>query len=302
MTAAVLKRGVAPPRGARAKPTTRAVYKPAPVTVRLPIERKLLIRRTVIGFAVLLIAVALLLATLAGVPQRLWAGVLAASARQGFEVHQIEVSGNRELSRLDIIGAAFRDPSSAMLTTDLGAMRERLLALPWVADASVSRRLPDGISISVVERRPIALWQINRRFKAIDGTGKDLTSDRLDRFVRLPVVIGPGANLRVREALGLLARQPRLGAKTTGITLVGARRWDVKFTGGEVLMLPEVGADTALAHFARMDAHGDGLLGRGFDRFDMRLPGKMVVRGPAVKAAIDAAAKAAKAAQKQLAV
>ena len=302
MTAAVLKRGAVPPRGARAKPATRAAYKPAPATVSLPVERRVLIRRTVIGFVLLLVAAGIVAAALAGVPQRLWAGTLAASARGGFEVHQIDVTGNRELSRLDIIGAAFRDPSSAMLTTDLAAMRARLLALPWVADASVSRRLPDGIAISIVERRPIALWQFNRRFKAIDGTGRELTGDRLDRFATLPVVIGPGANLRVREALALLAKQPRVAARVAGATLVSNRRWDLKFTRGEQLMLPEDGADAALAHFARMDASGDGLLGRGFDRFDMRLPGKMIVRGPAVKAAIEAQAKAAKAQQKQTAI
>jgi cell division protein FtsQ len=47
------------------------------------------------------------------------------------------------------------------------------------------------------------------------------------------------------------------------------------------LVLPEgeQAAKTALAKFARADKQG-GLLGRGIVRFDLRVPGKMIVRLP----------------------
>ena len=77
----------------------------------------------------------------------------------------------------------------------------------------------------------------------------------------------------------------------------GERRWDLRFQSGEVLALPE-GVDaavTALKDFARRDAQYR-LLGQGFVRFDMRVPGRIVVRvskEPGRSITDDAAAAAA---------
>ena len=64
-----------------------------------------------------------------------------------------------------------------------------------------------------------------------------------------------------------------------GATWIGGRRWDVRFASGETLALPEGGAQerAAFAKFDRMDQFAR-LLGRGFVRFDMRIPDKFVVR------------------------
>ena len=64
-------------------------------------------------------------------------------------------------------------------------------------------------------------------------------------------------------------------------TWVGGRRWDLSFQSGETVALPE-GADAAraaLSKFAKVD-QSNGLLGRGLVRFDLRIPGKMIVRLP----------------------
>jgi cell division protein FtsQ len=64
-----------------------------------------------------------------------------------------------------------------------------------------------------------------------------------------------------------------------GATWVGTRRWDVRFQSGETLALPEgdAAAKAAYAKFDRMD-QAARLLGQGFVHFDMRIPGKFVVR------------------------
>src|SRR3546814_11786253 len=63
------------------------------------------------------------------------------------------------MARLPVYAAALDQPSNAMPLVDLQQIRERLLAQPWVADVSVSRRLPDTLAIRVVEREPTALSQ-----------------------------------------------------------------------------------------------------------------------------------------------
>jgi cell division protein FtsQ len=74
---------------------------------------------------------------------------------------------------------------------------------------------------------------------------------------------------------------PTLKPQLASATWVGGRRWDLSFQSGETVALPEGdgAAKTALTKFARLDK-SSGLLGRGIVRFDLRVPGKMIVRLP----------------------
>jgi cell division protein FtsQ len=297
MTASTMKRGARPPRH-KPVPQRKAVGE----TVALPLSARALRRNVVIASVSLLAVTGAVFASLAGVPQRQWAEFVRETARAGLEVRHVEIAGTREMDRMPIFVAALTGPSNAMINADLGEIRMRLLALPWVADASVGRRLPDTLSIQIIERRPVALWQHQRRFALIDITGRLLTTRGLDRYAALPVVIGPGANVRVRELLALTAAAPTLSGKVDAAVLVGGRRWDVKFKSGETLALPDTpaAATAAFKRFASLEAglsEDRKLLGGRFERFDMRLPGQMTVAGPAVQQALEAAAKAAKAAK-----
>jgi cell division protein FtsQ len=292
MTTQTLKRGASPPRQ-KAKPPPRQA------TVALPVSQGVLRRNVGITVAVLGTAAAVVVAGVMGVWQRAGEAFVQQTAAAGLEIRHVEVTGTRELPLLPVYQAALPGRDNAMLTSDLGAIRQRLQALPWVADASVARRLPDTLVISITERRPVALWQYRQRLHAIDINGVVLTDDRLERFANLPLIVGPGANARVREFLTLAATAPTLASKVDAAVLVGGRRWDLKFKTGETLSLPDrpAAATDALRQFARLDgANGAGLLGGRFERFDMRLPGRMIVGGAAVKQALEDNAKAARAA------
>jgi cell division protein FtsQ len=97
----------------------------------------------------------------------------------------------------------------------------------------------------------------------------------------LPLLIGPGANAQARELNRLMEDVPTLKPQLASATWIGRRRWDLSFQTGETVALPEgePAARAALAKFAKAD-RSSGLLGRGLVRFDLRVPGKMVVRLP----------------------
>jgi cell division protein FtsQ len=97
----------------------------------------------------------------------------------------------------------------------------------------------------------------------------------------LPLVIGPGANARAGQLKAILADAPTMQVQLASATWVGGRRWDLSFQSGEIVALPEgeQAARAALTKFAKVD-QSNGLLGRGLVRFDLRVPGKMIVRLP----------------------
>jgi cell division protein FtsQ len=95
----------------------------------------------------------------------------------------------------------------------------------------------------------------------------------------LPVVVGPGANMKATALAALLDGTPSLKPLITAASWQGDRRWDIIFQSGEKLMLPEGDAEAAkaLAYFALEDRRAR-LLGKGLVSFDMRDPTKTVVR------------------------
>lgn len=273
-----LKRGQVPKAPKRAQPKR----KPAPAAdgvVRLPVPPRHLRRFTGIAVALLAVAGGVAGLWLAQIPQSIWFETARKVGDAGFEVRHVEVNGLKYMPRLPVYSAAVEGPTNSMLLVDLDDIRARLQSLPWIADASVSRRLPDTLVIDVVERRPMALWQYRRRLAVIDRDGKVLDTRGLERFASLPLLVGPRANRQAHPLMALLADFPEVQQRVDSAIWIGERRWDIRFKTGETLALPEGygRAKAALTNFNRMEQE-NGLLQKGFVRFDMRLPDRMVVR------------------------
>ena len=74
-----------------------------------------------------------------------------------FQVQQIEISGIQRLSRQQVLTAAGIGARSNILSVNLAVTRKRLLADPWIANATVSRLIPSGLQLHIIEQRPLAL-------------------------------------------------------------------------------------------------------------------------------------------------
>jgi cell division protein FtsQ len=213
------------------------------------------------------------------VPQMIGMAVGNGVGEAGFVVKGYEIRGVNRMDRGRIDAVVANEVNRPMPLVDLAALRQSLIRFGWVADARVSRRLPDKLVIDIVERQPAAVWQNAGRLVLIDREGVVLEYIRLDAMPELPLVIGPAANTQTGALSRLLDAAPHLRPQIQSASWVGGRRWDLRFQSDEVLALPEgeEAARRAVQNFARMDQQTQ-LLGRGFARFDMRIAGRFIVR------------------------
>lgn len=227
----------------------------------------------------MLIAIAVAVGAVMRVPQMVGLAVGESIGQAGFAVKRVEIKGLKRMERLPVYAVALDQDSMAMPLVDLDDTRDRLLRFGWIKEARVSRRLPDTLVVDIVERRPAAIWQHEQKLTLIDNEGVPLEQVKLEAMPDLPLVIGREANREAGRLASLIDAAPALKPMLAGATWVGGRRWDLRFQSGEVLALPEgqESAQKALVHFARMDQAAQ-LLGRGLVRFDMRVPGKFIVR------------------------
>jgi cell division protein FtsQ len=288
MSAAHVRRGA----GARSRPRKSAkVSVPKKIAKRLPVDQARANKVAGLVLAAFLLAIALVVVVALDIPAKTERAAAAAMGHAGFTVSGYQIVGLAHMSRAPVdeivtdelhraAEAAGTDKAPQALV-DTSAIRQRLLQFGWVKDARILRRLPDTLVIDIVERKPAALWQSQGQLALIDNEGVVLDRVPVDRMPDLPLLIGPGANAQEQELASLMVDVPTLKPQLASATWVGGRRWDLNMQSGETIALPEGydAARTALIKFAHADKQ-TGLLGRGLVRFDLRVPGKMIVRLP----------------------
>lgn len=87
------------------------------------------------------------------------------------QVDRIVVQGNQRLSTGAVLARLNGLRGENILWANLDDWRERLVASPWVRDASFRRSLPSTIEVSVNEREPIGIGRIRDRLFLIDERG-----------------------------------------------------------------------------------------------------------------------------------
>lgn len=205
------------------------------------------------------------------------AAAQAVTARFGFAVDQVRVSGNKETSEIDILDRLDLDGWTSLIGFDAEAARARIAGLPWVKVAAVRKVYPDELEVRIEEREPFAIWQHGSQLAIIERDGRVITPFDGGRHAVLPLVIGYGAAEQASGFVDKIRRYPELAARVKGFIRVAERRWDLRLENGITIRLPEAGEDAAIAEVLRLDRE-DGLLSRDIATVDLRLEDRLVIR------------------------
>jgi cell division protein FtsQ len=202
---------------------------------------------------------------------------LEATADAGLGLQTVEVHGRGETRQADIVAALGAPRGAPLLGLEIEAMRERLIALPWIVSAEIERRYPDRLLVTVKEAEPMALWQRNQKLFLVSRSGKVIETGDLGKYSRLLVIVGDSAPERADALFDLLAREPQLKDRVTAAVFVGKRRWNLRFDNGVDVKLPEENPAAAWSRLAGLQQQ-HGLLEKDVRIIDLRLPDQVVVR------------------------
>jgi len=177
-----------------------------------------------------------------------WAAQTAAGL-QWLRVQHISVSGNQRISTGEVMLLVEGLKGDSLLATDLEGWRSRLLASPWIADATLRRRLPATIEIEIRERKPLGLARVGHDLQLVDGTGA------IDAFgpryadLDLPIIDGliittsspkpridPGRAQTVGRFLADLRTRPALSRRVSQIDVTDAHDLHVILDGDSAVV------------------------------------------------------------------
>lgn len=205
------------------------------------------------------------------------AGVDHMFAARGFAVRTITISGQERTAPDSIYRAIAVQPGDPMLAVHPGAVRARLLDLPWIADAEVRRQFPDSISVHLIEKRPFALWRSGNSLWVIERSGAVITTTDRDAFAHLPLLLGEGAPDAAAPLLDALAKRTAIPARLEAAERIGERRWDLHLAGGVIVRLPEEDWDRQLTELEKLIVE-KGVLERDVEVIDLRFPDNYVFK------------------------
>src|SRR6266705_497726 len=107
---------------------------------------------------------------------------------------QIELNGNRVVSREAVLQQFVHDRNRSILRVPLEARRSQLEQIPWVESASVQRILPNRLRIELTERTPVAFARNGNELALIDAHGVILDRPR-GEHLHFPIVTGVSEDL-----------------------------------------------------------------------------------------------------------
>jgi cell division protein FtsQ len=195
----------------------------------------------------------------------------------GFRISEISLAGQHEVSRENIVTLAGITGRSSLLFLDAAKTRARLLADPWIADATVLKLYPGRLRIGIKERKPFALWQKDGQVSLIATDGTVLAPFVPARFSSLPLLVGRGAEHTGHSFLNVLNRQPVIARLVEASVLIAERRWSLHLKSGIEVLLPENDPARALQALAELN-HTKKLLSRDIVTVDLRLADRVTVR------------------------
>jgi cell division protein FtsQ len=194
----------------------------------------------------------------------------------GFKLENVLIEGQQNTTSEDILSSLNADRSTPLFAIDLHVVKDQLEKNAWIKAASVERKLPDTIYITLLERVPIAIWQINQKLFLIDEEGFVLANSNIEKFSSLPHVVGIDANVYAGKLIEDLIKAPELSDKLISAVRYGERRWNLIFQQNITVKMPELGFEKALNYLVELHKVNK-LFDQGYKVIDLRDENKFYV-------------------------
>ncbi|MCU7611689.1 FtsQ-type POTRA domain-containing protein [Anaplasma capra] len=211
---------------------------------------------------------------------KLWADRLHAAISDvligaGFATKEVVVRGSSVVSVAEILQMINRDRPIVLLS--LRKLRNRIKShSPWVKEVAVHRELTSGVlSITVEEYAAFANWRHHGVNSIIDNTGHVIV-DSDERFDNLVSIYGDEALEDLHFVREVLNNGGILSTMISSFSWLGNRRWDVGFSSGLQVRLPENNPQAAWNYLVQLHKSSGELL--MWKVIDMRIPDKIFIR------------------------
>lgn len=199
------------------------------------------------------------------------------SLSPNFPIKSVKVYGANHIEHAEVQNLLVPLVNKGFFNVNVEYIRERLLALPWVADIFVKREWPDKIEIKIVEKNPIANWNDE---SLLSANGEVFTPDAKTYPKHVPKFNGPTGHqiVMIKYFVDINRMLLPLHVKISYLELTPYFTWKLTLDNGISLQLGHKDILTRLDQFVKVYPKIVGNRASDVESIDLRYPNGMAVR------------------------
>lgn len=196
----------------------------------------------------------------------------------GFSVENIQMSGLKYTSKLDVLKVLNINYGDNIFAVDTESLLLALKKIGWIEHITIQKKFPNTIDIIIQEYRPYALWQHKGKVVVITETGVIIPKADPKHFTDLMLVVGEKANLQCKALFSILMDYPGFKDMITSAQFMYGRRWRLYFSSNVLVDLPEDNIGDTI-HMIYALHQKQKILDRDVEIVDIRVPNKVIFKG-----------------------
>ena len=197
----------------------------------------------------------------------------------GFELIYIEVSGNKTVSKEDIIKKVVFKNCDNLFCVNLKQSKNEIEKNNWVRSAKLKYNLPSKLSIIIEEEKPKFLLKENKNITLLNFEGKKIQDIKIisKDYKDLLILSGDGVENKIINLLNIFSVSTVISENIKEATLVSSRRWSLKHSSNIIIELPENNPSKAFYKIVELE-NKYGFLNESLKKIDLRISDRMIIQ------------------------
>jgi len=166
-----------------------------------------------------------------------------------------------------------------LFTIPIEKEKDNLKLIECLQSVAISRVIPDTIIVKTTEKKPIAIWQNNKKYHFITEDKEVINIYNTTNIEGFLILTGKSANIAVEDLFKIIDVDPEMKQHISSAIFIGERRWNIRFKNGLEVKLPENDPIDAWKKFLFLTKQKD-LLGEKaqIKSFDFRIKNKLITQ------------------------
>ena len=196
-----------------------------------------------------------------------------------FNLNYIQVSGNKTVSKDDIIKKVVYKNCDNLFCVNLKQSKNEIEKNNWIKSAKLKYSLPSKLFIVIEEEKPTFLLKENKNITLLNLEGKKIQDIKIisKDYKDLLILSGDGVENKIFNLLNIFSVGTVISENIKEATLVSSRRWSLKHSSNIIIELPEDNPSKAFYKIVELE-NKYGFLNESLKKIDLRISDRMIIQ------------------------
>ena len=159
--------------------------------------------------------------------------------RLGFTIKNIDIDGTKNLSHTEVLNIFADYTGINIFNVDLNKIHTEISKNNWVKNVYLKRVMPNKIKVSIIENKPIGIWQNTLGNNILTKEGVLISNYKTDVLeMGLPIIKSEKINQNIFKIIKILKTNKQMADDIWSLSYINMRRLDLHFKQGLTVRMP----------------------------------------------------------------